>query len=96
MDDKWYIVIWSISNNDGWNINKFINWQNDTLQGIDLINNHRLYRTLNSLEIKKEPNYIVSNWNNDNGTYFKSIYRWDGEKEPDIKEKTIDFFDLIK
>ncbi len=84
VDNKWYIIIWRISKNGSWNINKFINWQNDNLQGINLINNHRLYRTLNSLEIKKEPNYIVSNWNNDDSTYFKSFYRWDGKNEPSI------------
>ncbi len=96
MDNRRYIVIWCISKNDGWNIDKFINWQNDNLQGINLINYHQLYRTLNSLEIKKEPNHIVSNWNNDDGTYFKSIYRWDSKNIPNIEGKNIDFFDLIR
>ncbi len=86
VDNKYYIIVWRVTSNSKWNINGFDNWQNDNLQGIGLINNYRLYRTLNSLEIKQEPNKIISNWNNDNGTYFKSFYRWDGTDKPDIHE----------
>ncbi|WP_253301188.1 lipoprotein [Spiroplasma endosymbiont of Phyllotreta cruciferae] len=76
IDDKWYYVVWRGDKNDNWRIIKFKHFE----QKEKVLDNYDKYELKTShfggdLFIYK--NLFVSyDWNKDDGTYFKSVYRW--------------------
>ncbi|WFG97054.1 lipoprotein [Spiroplasma citri] len=88
VDNKYYFVVWRSDKNDDWKIIKFNNnekikrWHPKTL---DVQNNIKLCLT-NYAEIPIDIDLsidasTINRWKNDNGTYIKSVYRWNGEEQ---------------
>ncbi|WFH00952.1 lipoprotein [Spiroplasma citri] len=88
VDNKYYFVVWRSDKNDDWKIIKFNNnekikrWHPKTL---DVQNNIKLCLT-NYAEIPIDIDLsidasTINRWKNDNGTYIKSVYRWNGGEE---------------
>nr|CAK99148.1 hypothetical lipoprotein transmembrane [Spiroplasma citri] len=92
VDNKYYFVVWRSDKNDDWKIIKFNNnekikrWHPKTL---DVQNNIKLCLT-NYAEIPIDIDLsidasTINLWKSDNGTYIKSVYRWNLDtKEPDL------------
>nr|CAK99147.1 hypothetical protein with plectrovirus orf 1 domain n-terminal truncated [Spiroplasma citri] len=89
VDNKYYFVVWRSDKNDDWKIIKFNNnekikrWHPKTL---DVQNNIKLCLT-NYAEIPIDIDLsidasTINLWKNDNGTYIKSVYRWNNDSEP--------------
>ncbi|AXF95062.1 hypothetical protein [Spiroplasma phoeniceum] len=84
-DNKWYYVVWRGEKNEEWKIVKFLN--NSNLLKIDNFNNRQLEKTDlaygKDLYISNNSGFIkyVSNWQRDDGAYFKAVYRWNGGEE---------------
>ncbi len=104
LDDKWYVVIWRGKENLEWKIFKLKNDEKIRLKnGFKLVLDY--YGKVDdpnkiNLVFDAEINNLRANdqiWTN-NSINFKSVYRWrwDGVKNPNIKGKTIYFFELIK
>ncbi|WP_186823460.1 hypothetical protein [Spiroplasma phoeniceum] len=80
VDNKYYFVVWRGDKNGDWRIVKFLN--NSNLLKIDNFNNRQLEKTDlaygKDLYISNNSGFIkyVSNWQRDDGTYFKALYRW--------------------
>ncbi|AXF95636.1 lipoprotein [Spiroplasma phoeniceum] len=80
VDNKWYYVVWRGDKNGDWRIVKFLN--NSNLLKIDNFNNRQLEKTDlaygKDLYISNNSGFIkyVSNWQRDDGAYFKAFYRW--------------------
>ncbi|MFJ1522334.1 adhesin [Spiroplasma sp. ald] len=86
IDNKWYIAIWHGKDSNNWRIKSFqnINYSDrrkilDSQGEYDLV----LTRIKGELYINKfsDPMGSIA-WTNDNGIYFKSVYRWNGINEP--------------
>ncbi len=97
VDNKWYVIIWRGDEKNDWKIIKFQNniKVNDSIE-IDVQNNNRLrLGKFGHLMINSGGFYWgeAPIWNNKN---IKSIYRWNGTENPNIKGKTIYFFEKIK
>ncbi|QED24547.1 lipoprotein [Spiroplasma citri] len=89
VENKYYFVVWRSDENNDWRIVKFLN--NSNLLKIDNFNNRQLEKTDlgygKDLYISNNSGFIkyVSNWQRDDGTYFKSVYRWNLDtQEPDL------------
>ncbi|QED24548.1 hypothetical protein [Spiroplasma citri] len=86
VENKYYFVVWRSDENNDWRIVKFLN--NSNLLKIDNFNNRQLEKTDlgygKDLYISNNSGFIkyVSNWQRDDGTYFKSVYRWNNNSEP--------------
>ncbi|MFJ1522681.1 MAG: hypothetical protein EHU54_04695, partial [Spiroplasma sp. ald] len=80
VDNKWYFVIWHGGENSDWKIIKFKN--NETTIKIDNSNNRQLQKTDlgmgRDLYITNYSGFVkyVTNWTDDNDSYFKAVYRW--------------------
>nr|CAK99654.1 hypothetical lipoprotein transmembrane [Spiroplasma citri] len=94
VDNKWYFVVWRGEKTNDWKIIKFNN-KKDIILDIDNDFNIKLgktelfingYSSGNDLCLQTRPGSAISiaSFQKDNGTYFKSIYRWDGVGEPEI------------
>ncbi|WP_338956234.1 lipoprotein [Spiroplasma endosymbiont of Polydrusus cervinus] len=84
-DDKWYFAVWHSDKNTDWRIIKFKN--NEMTIKIDNSNNRQLQKTDlgmgRDLYITNDSGFVkyVTHWRDDNGSYFKSVYRWNGTSE---------------
>ncbi len=93
VDNKYYYVIWKSKN---WNITKFKNNEEiqnkDSFKVLEQKDEYKLKLHRYSLNYEVDLNvYEPSNmtnwpWRIDRGTYFKSVYRWNGEEQnlPDL------------
>ncbi len=95
IDNKYYFVVWRDSKNSNWNINKF----NNNKEIILITGDTRLQKTKfgneYDLAIRVPEIKNMSVWKEDYGTYFKSVYRWNGE-ENKLPNLDIDENDNIK
>ncbi|WP_342256063.1 lipoprotein [Spiroplasma endosymbiont of Poecilobothrus nobilitatus] len=102
VDNKYYFVVWHGYENNDWRIIKF---QNTTAtMKIDNDDNRQLEKTDlgvsmgKSLYITNQSGIIkyVTTWPKDNGAYFKAVYRWNDNSEPniDIENKLKSYLDL--
>ncbi|RUO85932.1 lipoprotein [Spiroplasma endosymbiont of Megaselia nigra] len=85
LDNKYYFVVWRDSKNSNWNINKF----NNNKEIILITGDTRLQKTKlgneYDLAIRVPEIRNMSVWKEDNGTYFKSVYRWNLDiQEPNL------------
>nr|WP_011225090.1 DUF3688 family protein [Spiroplasma kunkelii]AAS59566.1 Arp1 [Spiroplasma kunkelii CR2-3x] len=83
IDNKYYIVIWRNNINNNWRIIKFNN--NNILISIVNDNYPNLTKFRDRLQIGNSATDRIL-WKNDNGIYFKAVYRWDGVGEPQTPE----------
>ncbi|RUO86068.1 lipoprotein [Spiroplasma endosymbiont of Megaselia nigra] len=93
-DYKYYIIIWRGAKNDNWKIKKYKNIgysNNNTINGIishtkidKSYSGAYLYRNEFDLSANKTREHTT--WIEDNETFFKSVYRWNGEEQklPDL------------
>ncbi|MFJ1522768.1 lipoprotein [Spiroplasma sp. ald] len=93
-DYKYYIIIWRGAKNDNWTIKKYKNIgysNNNTINGIishtkidKSYSGAYLYR--NEFDLATNKTMEHTTWIEDNGTFFKSVYRWNGEEQklPDL------------
>ncbi|WFG98111.1 lipoprotein [Spiroplasma citri] len=88
VDNKWYYVVWRGEENEEWKITKFQNknknnrhYEIDIKERINFVSS--LMNVRNDLLITDTPSRVVSTkyWNDDNGKYFKAVYRWNGEEQ---------------
>ncbi|KAI93144.1 lipoprotein [Spiroplasma melliferum] len=83
IDNKYYIVIWKGLNLEKWNIVKFNN-NNEKIE-IQIDSGQELWKFDKQLMLDVGKGIIL--WNNDStGKIFKSVYRWNGDTEPQIPE----------
>ncbi len=86
VDNKYYFVVWRGDKNADWRIIKFKN--NEMTIKIDNSNNRQLQKTDlgmgRYLYITNDSGFVkyVTHWTDDNGSYFKSVYRWNNDGEP--------------
>ncbi len=100
VDNKYYFVVWRGDKNADWRIIKFKN--NEMTIKIDNSNNRQLQKTDlgmgRDLYITNDSGFVkyVTHWTDDNGSYFKSVYRWnnDGEPNKDVENKLKSYLDL--
>ncbi|WP_253301270.1 hypothetical protein [Spiroplasma endosymbiont of Phyllotreta cruciferae] len=87
IDNKYYFVVWRSDTNSNWRIIKFLNDTNSKKE-LDSYGRYKLIFKEYSpfydftLLIRGERGDVDHTWKNDNGTYFKFLYRWDGTNEP--------------
>ncbi|UZQ29068.1 MAG: lipoprotein [Spiroplasma phoeniceum] len=85
IDNKYYFVIWK--GNNQWNIDNFkydkfpiiiSSWNKDRI----LINYkaHTVRKRPKELYLINSGGLTIKNWSEDNGEYFKSVYRWKLDK----------------
>ncbi|WP_353487268.1 lipoprotein, partial [Spiroplasma phoeniceum] len=88
VDNKWYFMVWRGDKNDDWKIIKF---NNNELKIGKIFDKYNQY----TLELRQEmawSNFDIcvnysgawspKYWGSDDGTRFKSVYRWNNESEP--------------
>ncbi len=86
VDNKYYFVVWRGDKNADWRIIKFKN--NEMTIKIGNSNNRQLQKTDlgmgRDLYITNDSGFVkyVTHWTDDNGSYFKSVYRWNNDGEP--------------
>ncbi|RUO85884.1 hypothetical protein D9R21_06235, partial [Spiroplasma endosymbiont of Megaselia nigra] len=87
IDDKYYFVVWRSNSDDGWRIIKFLN-DTDTKKVLDNYGRYKLifkeYSPFYDFTLlirgeRGDPDYT---WKTDDGTYFKFLYRWNNNSEP--------------
>ncbi len=88
VDNKWYYVVWRGDEKDNWKIVKFKNYTLD-FKKIDNFKKADLWKSSPYRFSSEQTLHIVWTfelyWEKDNGTYFKSVYRWNlMTKEPDL------------
>nr|CAK99138.1 hypothetical protein with plectrovirus orf 1 domain [Spiroplasma citri] len=87
IDNKYYFVVWRSDTNSNWRIIKFLNDTNSKKE-LDSYGRYKLIFKEYSpfydftLLIRGERGDADHTWKDDNGTYFKFLYRWDGANEP--------------
>ncbi|WP_348735451.1 lipoprotein [Spiroplasma endosymbiont of Ammophila pubescens] len=85
IDNKYYYVVWRGDKSNDWKIVKFKNFELKE----KVLDNYDKYELKTShfggdLFIYKN-GFVSYDWNKDNGTYFKSVYRWNLDaNEPDL------------
>ncbi|APE75513.1 lipoprotein [Spiroplasma citri] len=92
VDNKYYYVVWRGDKNEEWKITKFQNNNKNNINyEIDIQNRVNFVSSLMNVKdlfITDSPSRVKSTkyWNDDNGTYFKAVYRWNGGEEnlPDL------------
>ncbi len=88
VDNKYYYVVWRGDEKDNWKIVKFKNYTLD-FKKIDNFKKADLWKSSPYRFSSEQTLHIVWTfelyWEKDNGTYFKSVYRWNlMTKEPDL------------
>ncbi|WP_114565462.1 lipoprotein [Spiroplasma phoeniceum] len=88
-DYKYYIIVWKGAKNDNWTIKKYKNigyTENNTINGIisytkidKSYSGAFLYRNEFDLAANKTREHAT--WIEDDGTFFKSVYCWNGEEQ---------------
>ncbi|WFH00045.1 lipoprotein [Spiroplasma citri] len=87
VDNKYYYVVWKGKNEDNWKITKFKNNNKNNINyEIDIQNRVNFVSSLMNVKdlfITDSPSRVKSTkyWNDDNGTYFKAVYRWNGVEQ---------------
>ncbi|WP_348735831.1 hypothetical protein [Spiroplasma endosymbiont of Ammophila pubescens] len=85
-NNKYYFIIWKGLKLDKWTLKKYKDVGLDRTNSLidKSYSNAELHRVSNDLHTIANKEY--SSWNKDDGTYFKSIYRWNGEEQklPDL------------
>ncbi|WP_419335224.1 lipoprotein [Spiroplasma endosymbiont of Sarcophaga variegata] len=96
VDNKYYFVVWRGNENNDWRIVKFKHFE----QKEKILDKYDKYELKTShfggdLFIYKN-GFVSYDWNKDNGTYFKSVYRWNSDNEPntDVKNQLKSYLDL--
>ncbi len=92
IDNKYYYVVWRNEKDADWRITKFKNNKSNNNIKIDEVDNRTLEK--NDLGMAWKDLYVLNKtgfikyvivWKYDEGTYFKSLYRWNLDtKEPDL------------
>ncbi|UZQ30854.1 MAG: lipoprotein [Spiroplasma phoeniceum] len=85
VNNKYYYVVWRGNKNDSWKITKFLNDTNsekkiDNYDKYILIFKPPRFRYY-TLLIKEGIINTTNTWYTDNGSYFKSVYCWNGEEQ---------------
>ncbi|WP_338991164.1 lipoprotein [Spiroplasma endosymbiont of Seladonia tumulorum] len=85
-NNKYYFIIWKGLKLDKWTLKKYKDVGLDRTNSLidKSYSNAELHRVSNDLHTIANKEY--SSWNKDDETYFKSIYRWNGEEQklPDL------------
>ncbi len=77
IDNKYYYVVWRGDKSNDWKMVKFKHFE----QKEKVLDKHDKYE----LKTSYKNGFVSYDWNKDNGTYFKSVYRWNlNIKEPDL------------
>ncbi|ALA98364.1 putative lipoprotein [Spiroplasma kunkelii CR2-3x] len=86
VDNKYYFVVWRDSKNSNWNINKFNNNKEIILITGDMRLQKTKFGSEYDLTIRVPEIRNMSVWKEDDRTYFKAVYRWNGGEEnlPDL------------
>ncbi|QJU61747.1 lipoprotein [Spiroplasma citri] len=85
VDNKYYFIVWRGDKNDDWKIIKFKHFE----QKEKVLDKYDTYELKTShfggdLFIYKN-GFVGYDWNKDDGTYFKSVYRWNLDiQEPNL------------
>ncbi|WP_425377877.1 hypothetical protein [Spiroplasma endosymbiont of Polydrusus pterygomalis] len=87
VDNKWYFVVWRGSTKKDWKIIKFKNYKKIDKENTRILNKQNNNELFISVYTGVGYSYIVlfinnnlgSTWKKNNGTYFKSVYRWNLE-----------------
>ncbi|WP_338990037.1 lipoprotein [Spiroplasma endosymbiont of Seladonia tumulorum] len=79
-DYKYYIIIWRGDENDNWTIKKYKNTYEEVGRIDTSYSGAALYRNSDDLVANKTREHAT--WITDNGTYFKAVYRWDNNNDP--------------
>ncbi|WP_338954657.1 lipoprotein [Spiroplasma endosymbiont of Polydrusus cervinus] len=104
VDNKYYFVVWRGDKNAGWKIALF-KFENTNVTNIDQYGKYIIqysvkqgYNSGLMLVEKRNPgNVLIKRWEDDNKQeYFKSLYRWNNDSEPniDVKNKLKSYLDL--
>ncbi|WP_338989550.1 lipoprotein [Spiroplasma endosymbiont of Seladonia tumulorum] len=91
VDNKYYFVVWRSDTNSNWRIIKFLNDTNSKKE-LDSYGRYKLIFKEYSpfydftLLIRGERGDADHTWKDDNGTYFKFLYRWNlvDKQAPDL------------
>ncbi|WP_424526250.1 lipoprotein [Spiroplasma endosymbiont of Glossina fuscipes fuscipes] len=85
VDNKWYYVVWRGDKNSDWRIIKFKHFEQKE-KFLDKYDEYELKTSHFGGDLFIYKNGFVSyDWNKDDGTYFKSVYRWNLDtNEPDL------------
>jgi len=102
VDNKWYYVVWRGDKKNNWRIIKFKNDKKidkENTRLLDKQNNNKLFISVYtgvgySYIILFINNNLDSTWKNNNGSYFKSVYRWNLDNN--IPELVLDENNNIK
>ncbi|WP_348736936.1 spiroplasma phage ORF1-like family protein [Spiroplasma endosymbiont of Ammophila pubescens] len=94
IDNKYYIVIWINSENSSWKINKFLNNQETFFIDFDSRLQKSKINGFYDLGVLRQQSTMIY-WHEDNGKYFKSVYYWDGNGEPQTPEIDTDTGSVI-
>ncbi|MFJ1522698.1 lipoprotein [Spiroplasma sp. ald] len=89
IDNKYYYVVWRGNKNENWRLIKF---KNNTLDFIEIDNFEKAdlwksspYKFGSGQTLNIAWTFKEIYWENDNGTYFKYVYRWNLDtKEPNL------------
>ncbi|RUO86117.1 lipoprotein [Spiroplasma endosymbiont of Megaselia nigra] len=92
IDNKWYYVVWRNYKSNDWRINKFNN--NNISISIVMDNYPNLGKFRGRLQISNSVTDRIL-LENDDGTHFKSVYRWNGEEQK-LPNLDIDKYGNIK
>ncbi|WP_338989960.1 hypothetical protein [Spiroplasma endosymbiont of Seladonia tumulorum] len=91
LDNKYYFVVWRGNENNYWHIIKFKHFEQKE-KVLDKYDKYELKTSHFGGDLFIYKNGFVSyDWNKDNGTYFKSVYHWNNNSEPNapiIDKKT--------
>ncbi|KAF0850081.1 MAG: hypothetical protein EIB84_04265 [Spiroplasma poulsonii] len=96
VDNKYYFVVWRGNENNDWRIVKFKHFEQKE-KILDKYNKYELKTSHFGGDLFIYKNGFVSyDWNKDNGTYFKSVYRWNSDDKPntDVENQLKSYLDL--
>lgn len=104
VDDKWYFVIWRSNEKNDWRIVKF-KFNNSQITNIDKYDKYIIQCSLKQgynsglmlIEERNHGNVLIKRWEDDSKQeYFKSVYSWNNDSEPniDIKNELKSYLDL--
>ncbi|UZQ31064.1 MAG: hypothetical protein OHM56_06155 [Spiroplasma phoeniceum] len=98
LDNKYYFVVWRGNKKDYWRIIELIHNELKIGKIFDKYNQYTLelrqetgYPFDFTLYVRYSSYWAPADWESDNGTYFKSFYRWNNSSEPNapiIDKKT--------
>ncbi|WP_253301049.1 hypothetical protein [Spiroplasma endosymbiont of Phyllotreta cruciferae] len=85
VDNKYYFVVWRGDKNENWKIVKFKHFEQKE-KVLDKYDKYELKTSHFGGDLFIYKNGFVSyDWNKDDGTYFKSVYRWNLDtQEPNL------------